>query len=336
MGDTTLYAQWVGGPGNYAAAFSGGSGAAGDPYLVSSAAEFYNMGHRDFIDQNLYFEQTANIDLGVAPWNEGSGWPGVGNIGTTKFNATFDGGVYEITNLTQSTTTNRNGLFSRATGAEFINVALKDVDITSERGFTGALLGAGDSLGDTTITDSYATGTIVIDDTVFGGTADTDDRNVGGLVGYGKRTIITGSFADVVVTNTGNATGGLVGWADSTSSIDDSYALGDVTGDDTVGGLVGSGGATIDRSYSAGAVTGTSNVGGLIGAGAATNSYYDQDASGQSDNDGRGRPKSQADMLNQTTFQPGNGNWDFTSIWDIVEDSSYPYHEWYTGPVPTP
>jgi len=332
-GDTTLYAQWIGGPGNYAAAFSGGDGSNGNPYQVSSAAELYNLGYRDFSDLalDLYFKQTVDIDLGVAPWNEGDGWPGIGK-NLAEFNDEFDGDGKKITNMTIDGNASYSGLFGRVMGATISNVALENVDVTVADGWSGTLLGGGAGFTNQII-DSYATGTLFIT---------TNDPNVGGLVGWGKDVQVLRSFADVTVTaSNSTSVGGLVGITNTNTIIEDSYALGDVTGNDTVGGLVGSlegGSARIDRSYSTGAVSGTTTVGGLVGAylgGSITDSYYDENASGQNDT-GQGIPTSQADMQKQATFQPGTGDWDFTNIWSINENASYPYHQWYTGPVPTP
>lgn len=52
------------------AQFAGGSGTAEDPYLVATADHLNNV--RDHL--NKHFLQTADIDIGVPPWNEGEGW----------------------------------------------------------------------------------------------------------------------------------------------------------------------------------------------------------------------------------------------------------------------
>ena len=204
------------------------------------AWQLYNVGYISN-DQKLHFEQTADIDLGVAPWNDGDGWPGIGSIGITDFNAVVDGAGFAISNMTISASRIRAGLFSRVEGATLQSIALENVNIETDGGFAGALLGAGDSGGFTYIIDSYATGTITVDDQLFGDAPDTDDRRVGGLVGYGNRTRISGSFADVTVNNTGERTGVLVGYTEGTANdaIEASFALGKLTGDVNVGGLVG-------------------------------------------------------------------------------------------------
>ncbi|MEW6624075.1 MAG: GLUG motif-containing protein [Bacillota bacterium] len=61
-------------------------------------------------------------------------------------------------------------------------------------------------------------------------------------------------FADV---------GGLVG--SNYGNITDSYATGEVAGENNVGGIAGSNFGNINKTYSASVVTGNTNVGGLIG-----------------------------------------------------------------------
>jgi hypothetical protein len=118
--------------------------------------------------------------------------------------------------------------------------------------------------------------------------------------------------------------------------ISDSYALGNVTGTDSVGGLVGTNSGAITNSYAAGAVAGTTNTGGLVGEDATPNvtmSYYDSDTTGQTDT-GKGDGFSSAQMTTQANFT--GAGWDFTTIWQMNDGVSYPYHQWYTGPAPGP
>jgi len=72
-----------------------------------------------------------------------------------------------------------------------------------------------------------------------------------------------------------NTVGGLVGW--NSGTVSNSYAGGSVDGNQNVGGLVGSNpGGTIDNSYATADVTGSAdNVGGLVGwnSGTVSNSY---------------------------------------------------------------
>ncbi len=106
-----------------------------------------------------------------------------------------------------------------------------------------------------------------------------------------------------------------------------SYSSGTVTGDSSVGGLVGDiCNRQITNSYSIGAVTGRSKVGGLVGAindrGQITNSYYSKETSGQSDK-GKGEGKTMAEMKKRETFE----GWDFDRTWGIdgKVNGGYPY-----------
>jgi hypothetical protein len=115
-------------------------------------------------------------------------------------------------------------------------------------------------------------GTEIIDVHGFGNVDGGASENVGGLVGtLGTGEISESSFTgDVTGTNT---VGGLVGLA--FGDITDSTFSGSVTGQRYVGGLVGGTGAPIiSNSSASGSVTGIAggegNIGGLVGGGSAT------------------------------------------------------------------
>ncbi|MDP7320341.1 MAG: hypothetical protein QF441_07005 [Bacteriovoracaceae bacterium] len=90
----------------------------------------------------------------------------------------------------------------------------------------------------------------------------------GGLIGRSSGSATTNSFADVTVSTISSSVGGLIGNCDN-CNLGNSYALGDVSGDNRVGGLIGAGGkdgGTISNVYAKGKVVGTgSNIGGLVG-----------------------------------------------------------------------
>ena len=95
----------------------------------------------------------------------------------------------------------------------------------------------------------------------------------GSVVGYanGKNIVIENCFSYVTVTGTGRNVGGIVGYANSTTTIRNCASLGAVTGDSNVGGIIGGfvgSGAVITGCYNTGAVTATaSNAGGIFGNG---------------------------------------------------------------------
>jgi len=63
-------------------------------------------------------------------------------------------------------------------------------------------------------------------------------------------------------------------------------------------------------------------IGGLVGqndGGAVSNSFWDMESSGQSTSDG-GLGMTTVEMKQQATFT----GWDFTTIWGIFENKTYP------------
>jgi hypothetical protein len=142
----------------------------------------------------------------------------------------------------------------------------------------GGLVGTMDSA---VITKSYATGAV----NAFSDTA-------GGLVGAinFESSDITYSYASGAASSAGDNVGGLIG--DGTlADIDSSYATGDATGSNNVGGLAGSfsGSGSIHQSYSIGAVRATTTapspqVGGFLGREVTPStplaSFWDTETSG--------------------------------------------------------
>jgi len=217
---------------------------------------------------------------------------------------------------------------------------------------TGAVVGTSDLVGGlvgylgdmASIDRSYATGPV------------TGANNVGGLAGDSSMGIITSSYAAGAV-NGVHGIGGLVGNAYSGTTIARSYASGAVTGDSALGGLIGYSGdgdisnsyavgavtgaadfvgglagflenGSIATSYAAGAVNGAADVGGLVGFnhdGTVSDSFYDRETTGQSDDSGKGTPKPTTDMKTGATFI--GAGWDFAAIWGIhaVRNTGYPY-----------
>ena len=88
---------------------------------------------------------------------------------------------------------------------------------------------------------------------------------------YGKDIVIESCFSYVTVSGTGSNVGGIVGYANSTTTIRNCANLGTVTGSGSVGGIIGGfvgSGAVITGCYNTGAVTATaSNAGGIFGNG---------------------------------------------------------------------
>ena len=158
----------------------------------------------------------------------------------------------------------------------------------------------------------------------------------GGFIGILGGGTVSSSFSISTVTMTGsyNTGGGFVGRIEG-GVIENCYSTGSITGYNIIGGFVGgvfSSSAKIRNCYSIGAVTasGGSTCGGFggtnsTGTGIDESCYWDTSASGQtigwSDSyyvDTWGNTT--ANMYSQSTYT----NWDFTTVWTIVDGSGYP------------
>jgi len=113
----------------------------------------------------------------------------------------------------------------------------------------------------------YVSGAVIRNTGLVGGSV-TGAAYVGGLVGYNNNySTIDNSYTTGTVSGTDWGIGGLVGYSNNYSNIDNSYATGTVLGVNDVGGLAGAinNYSTISNSYFTGNVSGASWVGGLAG-----------------------------------------------------------------------
>jgi hypothetical protein len=195
-------------------------------------------------------------------YNGGEGWLPIGRVGgnALTFFGTLDGQGYTISGLTFDRPDGAPGsgfvagLFGRVgVDAVISNLHLVDVDFlghTRVGGIVGELSG----------------GAMVLNCSVSGSLRGQDA--VGGLVGSQPGGTIENCWTHGEVESFGTSqwTGGLVG--DSESMIRRSYSTSDVTGGGWVGGLVGRAdlNSTIEESFAAGDVAGISTFGALAGA----------------------------------------------------------------------
>lgn len=292
---------------------------------------------------------TNDIDCSAtAGWNGGAGFNPIGDdrfVPANQFSGVFDGQDYKITNLFINRPANECvGLFGLLRTAEIKNLGLENVDITAD-GYVGSL--TGNTRSWSTITDCYATGVVSgfvwytgglvgindgntpISRSYFSGTV-RGFGNIGGLIGYsnfGGGPVSECYSAGSVIATGGDYVGGLIG-ANDNSIIIDSYSTSNVSGGNNYsGGLVGGNYNNITNCYSVGSVSGISFVGGLVGdnlvAGVCNNSYWDTLSSGQGAS-ACGLGRTTAQMKQQATFT----GWDFTNIWAIIENTTYPWHRW--------
>ncbi|MHC4438587.1 MAG: GLUG motif-containing protein, partial [Planctomycetota bacterium] len=230
--------------------FSGGTGNATDPYLISTPQQLNSIGHNSRL-MNAHFKLMDDIDLADVKFFT------IGNA-VLPFNGTFDGNGYAVSNFSY-TSTNRNhaGLFGYidSPSAEVRNLGLIDPNVDSTTEWkVGSLVG---QLERGTMTGCYVSGGSVSGRGYIRGLENTGSSIVGGLVGVSYGTITDchagcGVFGPKYV-------GGLLGAGEGI--ITDCNFSGEATGDDCVGGLVGLGRGIITKCTSSGDVSGNSRIG---------------------------------------------------------------------------
>lgn len=258
-----------------------------------------------------YLSDGGNITNSYATGNI----TGAGSVGGIAGEGEGGGGIK--VNITDSYATGNvtgtgdsvGGLIGLYTGDIFISSSYATGNVIGV-GYVGGLVGYFLGVSGALITDSYATGNVTGTEDYIGGLVGrfeyndgtiensyatgnvVGDSSVGGLAGVFGGENISNSSATGQVTGIGNSVGGLVGEFDTGADyLLDSYATGNVTGVDSVGGLVGtfSSGELISNSYATGKVIGTGDyVGGLVGDSysggqSISNSYATGDVNGTGD-----------------------------------------------------
>lgn len=252
--------------------FAGGSGTAQDPWQIATAEHLNNIRH----SLTGHFIQTADIDLGVAPWNEGAGWSALARFDHLPFEGNYNGNGHTISGLCVNSTvtygSSHTGLFGQSTGT-IQNLHLTDVDVKTKRDYIGALL----SVNVGTVINCSSSGVVK---------NDSQKQFLGGLVGLNQGDIINCHSSGNVSPDsylTQNI-GGLVGHNDDGGNITGCYSTANVSnGNQNIGGLVGENKGNITDCHSSGIISGSGSVGGLVGmstSGNITNSYSTAEVSG--------------------------------------------------------
>jgi hypothetical protein len=351
--------------------FSSGAGTPDDPYVIDQPGKIHlisrnpsasyilpggeiDVGGFDPIGNNTEpfngtFDGNGTILTGVdinCEEGQSCGFFGAVENGTIK-NLTIKGEV--------SGGDDTGGFAGEIKGNTTIEDITLDVDVTGGNN-TG---GFGGDIGDDVIIVN-----VVLNGTVtgsgpntggFGGTisgnASIKNVTVNSDVSGGNKTggfagTINGSAEIKEASAKGNVignqnVGGCLGELDGSAKVQNIYCRGDVTGTTNVGGLLGrmsSSSGIINNTYATGLVTGTNNVGGLVGdnppTGTVLYSYYDMNTTGQSDNSGKGVPKTTFFMKYIFTYYNGewdintnNYGWDTDAVWGINTslNDGYPF-----------
>jgi hypothetical protein len=239
------------------APFAGGDGGGSDPYIICTVAQLDQV--RSVATNGQRFRLLADLDLA------GSNFAPIGSA-AAQFFGYFDGDGHTIANFTYAAPSDDGvGLFGSVYLGTISDLTLTNANVTGRDG-------VGTLIGDGAPTVQHVT----ISGVVHG-------RNrVGGLAGsFGRSGELTNDDVAVDVVGTGNDVGGLIGTINDVSgkvySAIDCRASGSVSGQDRVGGLVGSAQSfsALEHCNASSAVTGVNQVGGLVGLNQinVTNSY---------------------------------------------------------------
>ncbi|TQV88070.1 Calx-beta domain-containing protein [Aliikangiella coralliicola] len=216
------------------------------------------------------FELTTDLDFdtngdGVVDTNDdywestsiAEGWQPIGDT-NAPFTAIFEGNDFKILNLViegvGSTTT--IGLFRAVDGAVFQNFSIEGEHTRVQgRGHIGLLFGQGDNAG------------VTLSNCDFSGEVVATLASVGGIGGYASEADISNCEVNVSVSTTGDFAGGFLAQLSGKSTISNSVFTGSVSGQEDVGGFIGSSrDIEIYQSYVNADITGTSiYTGGFVG-----------------------------------------------------------------------
>ncbi|NPD47757.1 T9SS type A sorting domain-containing protein [Lentimicrobium sp. S6] len=296
-GNGTFYGNQVSFETSFVSLFDG-SGTSIDPYVIADLTDLKNFSENSSY-WNKYFIQTADIDASAS-----SGWNGGEGLSAISFSGSYNGQYHTITGLYINKEIYGRAFFTTTNGASISNLGLVNVDFTCW-GNVGAFVGS--SSGNTTISNCFASGSVTGNYT-----------NAGGFVGYvGNGTLTINNCYSRVSTHGESFSGGLVGRAQATINISNSYNSGAVTNGGDPGDYAG--GLFAYNYYSWGDYN------------TITDCFWDTETSGQSTSFDDGTGLTTSEMKTQSTFTASG--WDFTNTWqmDNYTNDGYPFLKWQGG-----
>ncbi|MGI6783612.1 MAG: hypothetical protein ACOX5A_05235 [Aminivibrio sp.] len=256
------------------AAFSGGDGTAGNPYIITTPEQLNEM--RD----NLTAHYKLGNDIDLVAYCTGDGWVPVGGFESQgSFTGSLSGNGNKIIGLRINRPASDNiGLFGE-TGEDAMvkDLAFENVDITGKN-YVGVLAGY-----------FKGSGARILNVGVKSGSVEAKNGYVGGLAGEfgGVLMEYCYSFASVTATatgTTGNFAGGLAGYVggnEDPAIVKNCYAVGPVVGKDYLGGLTGiAENAEFENCMAFGDVKGEEGIGGFVGVAQNFNKFTDCYAGG--------------------------------------------------------
>ena len=324
-----------------------GIGTESNPFLIANADELASVADNPG-DWDAWFLVIADIDM-----NDYSGLMNVIGTFSVPFSGNFNGGGHLISNFTWvSDAVSYVGLFGYiAPDGEVYDIRMNGVNIYDDNSVNiGGIAGANKGfIHDCTVSGQIFGGASVggivglnynngtVSDCFASGEVGCEDYAVGGVVGNNTG-IINNCAAQVDVVG-GDWAGGFVGYNTFWGVIADSYAIGDVSGLESVGGFAGINfayyGEGIYNCYAAGFVFGVENIGGFFGDHFYEDDYidacfWDSDVNPTLDGVGSSEPDpvglsglDTVSMYQRSTYE--SAGWDFTTpVWIIADGSGYP------------
>gem|GEM_PF-2662453 len=244
--------------------FGGGDGSSGNPYLIKTEAQLRSLADLVNAGKDNYAAKYYKLTANITLNGE---WTPIGmDFGTaiSPFYGSFDGDNQTIRGLTiNNPGGSYQGLFGNVVGGTINNVRLVDCDITGGYNVGGiaGYIYGGYSGGGAEVVNCSVSGKVA-------GTA-----AVGGIVGNADNSVnIKESFTACNITATSGIAGGIAG-ALSASFVTDCYTTGDVASSSgNAGGIAGTltGGSQVMRCYSTGSIYGEIYVGGIAGSSSGT------------------------------------------------------------------
>ena len=236
-------------------------------YSISTAEELAKLAL--MTNKGLVGENTEFVlanDIDLSGYSSVAGWTPIGNRYEKTFLAKFDGNGYVISNLYINSGKNYLGLFGKVEGS-IENLGIVDAQVVCSSSVRDGMRGILAAMSKD-VKNCYATGNII----------GREYEYVGGLIGWSdSSSTVQDCWTDVRVEGLGTQTllnypGALGGICGLGANITRCFSLGDVyaPGLKAVGGIVGSWSINrmkISESYSTGDITGGRVVGGIVGEG---------------------------------------------------------------------
>jgi hypothetical protein len=256
------------------AQFAGGTGSPEDPYLVASAAQLHSVR----TNLSAHYRQIGEINFTGTPYGGGTGWLPIGTE-TSPFTGSYDGKGHQIWGLNIHRSSGWSGLFGVISHASVRNIQIWSANVecsyqaASLVGFLHYSSMENCSVNASSIEGYDFTGGLTsyaYESSIISCTADISlqgHESVGGIVGLLKRSGIRDCHAQFSDSDTWYQVGGVVGTAESNSSIIDCSFSGDLYSISWSGGIVGHATDTriVGCSSGPGLMMSGDSCGGIVG-----------------------------------------------------------------------